>query len=211
MKQLVLLLLSVLLYASVAFAQTGDMKRSRYSIEFSSGMPSIFTIVNRNQFEKNIYGVYNYVEGKEICDNFHMQSFNAAFRWEGPDTKSDFIIVANISTVTNDAFQYREWVVDGHYPEGGFWRGGPDKAKGQVRIGDASLTAMWRYKWGMMEWGHFYSAVGVGVDLYYPVPIPYLAPFGLSIGEKRRIYGFVEMNISGSATFGLAGLGIRLN
>lgn len=211
MKQLILLFLSVLLFASVAFAQTGDMKRSRYSIEFSSGMPSIFTIVNRNQFEKNIYGVYNYVEGKEICDNFHMQSFNAAFRWEGLDTKSDFIIVANISTVTNDAFQYREWVVDGHYPEGGFWRGGPDKAKGQVRLGDASLTAMWRYKWGMMEWGHFYSAVGIGVDLYYPAPIPYFAPFGLSIGEKRRIYGFVEMNISGSATFGLAGLGIRLN
>ena len=213
MKQLLLLSLALLLSMASASAQSSGPKRPRHSLEFSSGYPSLLTGMSLDNLSKNAYGIYNFQQGQQIADNFHKQSFNLAFRWESLDSKSDVVVVANVSTVTNRVLRYRSWNVDGHYPEGGFWTGGPDPSGSQAHIGDASISVVWRRKWRLeMERCHFYTALGVGIDLRYPpVPIPYIAPVGFQLGEKSRVYGFIELNVSGCATGGLAGLGIRLN
>lgn len=72
-----------------------------------------------------------------------------------------------------------------------------------------SLSCAFRFKWLVRESFSMYSALGAGVSVGFPIPMPYLAPVGIKFG-KGKVYGIVEANISPATTFGMAGVGIRL-
>ena len=72
-----------------------------------------------------------------------------------------------------------------------------------------SLSCAFRYKWLVRESFSMYSAIGAGLSIGFPIPMPYVAPVGIKFG-KGKVYGIVEANVSPATTFGMAGIGIRL-
>lgn len=66
-----------------------------------------------------------------------------------------------------------------------------------------------RYKWLVRNSFSLYSALGAGISLGFPIPLPYVAPIGIKFG-KGKVYGIVEANVSVATTFGMAGIGIKL-
>ena len=72
-----------------------------------------------------------------------------------------------------------------------------------------AFCASVRYKWLVRDNFSMYSALGAGISLGFPIPIPYVAPIGIKFG-KGKVYGIVEANVSAATTFGMAGIGIRL-
>ena len=72
-----------------------------------------------------------------------------------------------------------------------------------------AFCASVRYKWLVRENFSMYSALGAGISMGFPIPIPYVAPIGIKFG-KGKVYGIVEANVSAATTFGMAGIGIRL-
>ena len=72
-----------------------------------------------------------------------------------------------------------------------------------------AFCASVRYKWLVRDNFSMYSALGAGISIGFPIPIPYVAPIGIKFG-KGKIYGIVEANVSAATTFGMAGIGIRL-
>ena len=72
-----------------------------------------------------------------------------------------------------------------------------------------ALAIAFRYKWIAKENVNLYSAIGAGISLGFPIPLPYLAPLGIKFG-KGKVYGLAELNVSPISTFGMAGIGIRL-
>ena len=72
-----------------------------------------------------------------------------------------------------------------------------------------AFCASVRYKWLVRDNFSMYSALGAGISLGFPIPIPYVAPIGIKFG-KGKVYGIVEANVSAATTFGMAGIGIKL-
>ena len=72
-----------------------------------------------------------------------------------------------------------------------------------------AFCASVRYKWLVRENFSMYSALGAGISLGFPIPIPYIAPVGIKFG-KGKVYGIVEANVSAATTYGMAGIGIKL-
>ena len=72
-----------------------------------------------------------------------------------------------------------------------------------------AFCASVRYKWLVRDNFSMYSALGAGISIGFPIPIPYVAPIGIKFG-KGKVYGIVEANVSAATTFGMAGIGIRL-
>ena len=72
-----------------------------------------------------------------------------------------------------------------------------------------ALCISLRYKWIVRENFSMYSALGTGISLGFPIPVPYVAPLGIKFG-KGKFYGLVEANFSAATTYGMAGVGIRL-
>jgi hypothetical protein len=72
-----------------------------------------------------------------------------------------------------------------------------------------SISCAVRFKWLVRECVSMYSALGGGVSLGFPIPMPYIAPVGIKFG-KGKVYGMIEANVSPATTFGMAGIGIRL-
>lgn len=195
-------------------AQDGG-PRHNHSLEVSAGHPSLFTQLQASSLSSEFsnQGIWRYEEDRWTgSDVRQMPALSLAFRWEGEGRHSDFLLMASFGACTNRTARYTRWNVDGHYPQGGYWSGlqaGP----GKFNLTDASLTALWRFKWGFCRHCHFYSSTGIGLDFVYPgcpCPIPYISPVGISIGESGCVYGFLELNISGAAFLGLGGIGIRL-
>lgn len=72
-----------------------------------------------------------------------------------------------------------------------------------------SFSFVFRYKWIVKGGFTMYSALGAGIVLAFPIPMPYVAPLGMKIG-KGRVYCVVEANVGPANTFGMAGVGVRL-
>lgn len=72
-----------------------------------------------------------------------------------------------------------------------------------------AFCASVRYKWLVRDNFSMYSALGAGISIGFPIPIPYVAPIGIKFG-KGKVYGIVEANVSAATTFGMAGIVIRL-
>jgi hypothetical protein len=72
-----------------------------------------------------------------------------------------------------------------------------------------AISCAVRFKWLVRECVSMYSALGGGVSLGFPIPMPYIAPVGIKFG-KGKVYGMIEANVSPATTFGMAGIGIRL-
>ena len=72
-----------------------------------------------------------------------------------------------------------------------------------------AFCASVRYKWLVRDNFSMYSALGAGISIGFPIPVPYVAPIGMKFG-KGKVYGIVEANVSAATTFGMAGIGIRL-
>ena len=72
-----------------------------------------------------------------------------------------------------------------------------------------AFCASVRYKWLVRDNFSMYSALGAGISIGFPIPIPYIAPIGIKFG-KGKVYGIVEANVSAATTFGMAGIGIKL-
>ena len=93
------------------------------------------------------------------------------------------------------------------YPDGYDWKADPATTR-QTDIYGAFCTSV-RYKWLVRDSFSLYSALGAGISLGFPIPLPYIAPIGIKFG-KGKVYGIVEANVSAASTFGMAGIGIRL-
>lgn len=72
-----------------------------------------------------------------------------------------------------------------------------------------ALCLSFRYKWLVRDSFSIYSALGTGISIGFPIPVPYVAPIGIKFG-KGKVYGIAEANLSAATTFGMVGVGIRL-
>lgn len=72
-----------------------------------------------------------------------------------------------------------------------------------------ALCLSFRYKWIVRDSFSIYSALGTGISIGFPIPVPYVAPIGIKFG-KGKVYGIAEANFSAATTYGMAGIGIRL-
>lgn len=87
------------------------------------------------------------------------------------------------------------------------WNADPDITRQTDVFG--AFCASVRYKWIAHQNFSMYSALGTGISLGFPIPVPYVAPLGIKFG-KGKFYGLIEANFSAATTYGMAGVGIRL-
>lgn len=181
------------------------------ALEFSVGCSSIFSRNAAKDLSQQFgsQGIWRREEDRETgSDVRRIPNLSLAFRWE-VSLISDIVLLASFGALAYTPSHYTSWNTDGHYPEGGYWTS-PVQDPRKMKLTDASLTAVWRINWFYLGNVHFYSSLGAGFDFTEVLPIPYLSPFGICIGEHRRVYGFFEANVSGAAFLALGGVGIRL-
>ena len=189
---------------------SASAQEKQHSFEITTGYPSILHIV----FEHP--GGYRTME----------------MRWNGQTYKEHYQPGINIGYT----YQWRKrWEVNtmvnvhltiidiSQYPllsgVDGTATSGPEASKQYDWNADPTVTrqtdvfgafcASVRYKWLVRDNFSMYSALGAGISIGFPIPIPYIAPIGIKFG-KGKVYGIVEANVSAATTFGMAGIGIRL-
>lgn len=194
-----------------AFAQNSNNARNKsyqHSLELTTGYPSlIFNLeLPTLSSQKQDYRPY----GKDIVKHFTPglnigYTFGWSKRWE-------VTAMANLHFTSYDVVQYPslpDTDMTEPTPENYNWNAEPISKTKESSINWA-ICASVRYKWLVRDAFSMYSALGAGVSIAYPIPLPYVAPVGIQFG-KGRIYGIAELNISAANTYGMAGIGIKLN
>ncbi|MCQ2147238.1 MAG: hypothetical protein MJZ16_06955 [Bacteroidales bacterium] len=186
---------------------------SKHSIEISTGIPNLITLATAP------YGhdTFPDLEKDYGWKYEHLMRYNLNIAYVNEISRRwDFLAILDLGLGHYTRYNYREWIEDDETDsvswEGGHWEGGPDKAGVKFLMGDVNLTAAFRYKWAYTEHCKFYSALGVGVSaaLSPVVPLPYITPIGISVGQNKRIYSFAEATLGTTGTFFQGGIGVRL-
>lgn len=194
-----ILILSTLLLSATLSAQVSE-DRNAHAVEITTGYPAIFF-----QLE---YPMFKGVEkSKGVMIEGHYQpginmgyTFSWNRRWEAN-------ALGNLHLTILDRVKYPE--IPGSGTTEYDFDAEPEYTTREFNIYGAVCASV-RYKWLIRDTFSMYSALGAGVQLNgYPIPLPYIAPFGIKFG-KGRVYGLAEMNLTSANTFGMVGLGIRL-
>lgn len=200
MKRYLTILCAIMLAIGSASAQEKE-----HALEITTGYPSILFGL---EFPWTNSRVEIMDEGKNISKEYYQAGINVGYtyswrkRWE-------LSTLVNVHLTMYDISQY-PMVSPGdetHDAQYDFYAEPTFDHRSTSVLGSLSLA--FRYKWLIREGFCMYSALGAGLSIGFPVPMPYIAPVGIKFG-KGKVYGIVEANVSPATTFGMAGIGIRL-
>lgn len=199
--------------ASISYAQEAiSNEYPKHSVEISTGIPNLITL-SAAPYGHDTFPEYEKEYGWKF-DHLYMYNLNIAYVVES-SRRWDFVTILDFGFGHYVKYNYREWVdiedSDDMYPSG-HWEGGPDRDGVKFQMGDINLTFGFRYKWAYTEHCKFYSALGVGISgaIAPLVPLPYITPLGISVGQSKRIYGFAEATLGTTGTLIQGGIGIRI-
>ena len=206
----VFLLAATLLFHDAFAKDLNNEKETSYqhSLELTTGYPSLifdleFPTLSSKMQHYRPYGqdiVTHYTPGLNIG-----YTFGWSKRWE-------VNAMANMHLTSYDIVQYpslSDTEGNGPSPDNYDWDAEPVSKTRESSVNWA-ICASVRYKWLVRDAFNMYSALGAGISIASPIPLPYIAPVGIQFG-KGRVYGIAEVNISAANTFGMAGIGIKLN
>lgn len=204
------LLLIILCAAQDAIARDRDSKENTYqhSIEITTGYPSLIFDLEFPWLNETV--TYYEANGKLIKTHFQPGlNIGYTFAWS---KRWEVNAMANIHLTSFDVIQYpalpgMESAEPSH--DNYDWNAAPVSKERETDVYGAVCASV-RYKWIVRESFSMYSALGAGVSFAFPIPLPYVAPVGIQFG-KGRVYGIAELNVSAANTFGMVGIGIRLN
>lgn len=201
------LLLSVFASHS-ASARDKEKSHQKHSIEITTGLPSLIVSLEVPTLSRQMTNYRPY--GKQI-QNCHAPGLNVGYSYSW-SKRWEVNAMINAHLTTYDVVQYPELPgmesaeasVDNYD-----WSADPVSSSKTVDFNGAVCASV-RFKWLVRESFSLYSALGAGIAFSAPIPLPYIAPVGIHFG-KGRLYGIAELNVSAANTYGMAGLGIRLN
>ena len=204
MKRIITILAASLLTAICVSAQD-----KQHSIEITTGYPSIVHFAEYPWAYRTVEMQWNGQTYKE-----HYQpgiNIGYTYQWR---KRWEVNTMINVHLTIMDIYQYPLLPgADGSATSGPEaekqydWKADPATTR-QTDIYGAFCASV-RYKWLVRDSFSLYSALGAGISLGFPIPLPYIAPIGIKFG-KGKVYGIVEANVSAASTFGMAGIGIRL-
>jgi hypothetical protein len=213
----ILILAALMLTTSLAAQEnTGDEQiapkvkfEKQHSLEITTGYPSI---VHNLEYPWAYASIKMHSRGQKY-QTYYQPGINIGytFQWS---KRWEVNAMANIHLTIMDIDQYPQLpgtgTIDPTDPNSSDkfdWNANPTRSR-QTDVYGAFCAAV-RFKWIVRENFSMYSALGAGLSLGFPIPLPYIAPVGIQFG-KGRVYGIVEANISAATTFGIAGIGVRL-
>ena len=217
MRNLILSISAFLLLSLSGFAQ--ESRAIGHSIEISSGIPPVSAMMYA-PYSHDVHPESDPGGNGVVYDNLHHQQLNMSFIWNRNE-RWDMGVMLGLSTASYRQKQYAEWSESLNR-----WTGELNDLGGKMDFAGIYASVFWRLKYCHMEHAHLYSAFGIGIDPNVGIslsksssskikdipflPMPYLTPIGICIGEKSRVYGLAEITIGTGATAVLAGIGIRL-
>ena len=180
----------------------------QHSIEITTGYPSLIFDMEFVTLSDRMTSYRPY--GKDVKEHYQPGlNIGYTFAWS---KRWEVNAMANAHLTSMDILQYP--LLDGadaDVPDADNynWDAEPISKTTNSSVNWAFCASV-RYKWIVRESFSLYSALGAGVSVECPIPLPYVAPVGVQFG-KGRVYGIAELNVSAANTFGMAGIGIRLN
>ena len=213
----ILILAALLLTTSLAAQENTDNAKAapdvkfkkQHSIEITTGYPSI---VHNLEYPWQYRSMGMWWRGQKYT-TYYQPGINIGytFQWS---KRWEVNAMANIHLTIMDIHQYplKAGAVtpdpnDSNGDESYDWTADPTTTR-QTDVYGAFCASV-RYKWIVRENFSMYSALGAGISIGFPIPLPYVAPVGIQFG-KGRVYGIVEANVSAATTFGMTGIGVRL-
>ena len=203
MKRLLTTLALFVIFAVTSFAQ-----EKQHSIEITTGYPSIVFSLEFPMPHK----VFDELPSKGLSHKVYFQpgiNLGYTYSWK---KRWEVNAMINVHLTMIDLIQYPLLPdyesKEGHPSNRYDWNAEPISTTKQTDIYGAFCTSV-RYKWVVRDNFSLYSALGAGISLGFPIPVPYVAPIGIKFG-KGKVYGIVEANVSAATTFGMAGIGIKL-
>lgn len=189
---------------AVCISASAQEKRQK-AIEITTGYPSLI-FGSEYPWTQGVVDLSD--KGQRVEEHFQPclnigYTFTKKKRWETT-------IILNLHLTVSDYMQYPKRPEEEVeiYHSRYYWDAEPVLDHRTTELWGA-LAIAFRYKWIAKENINLYSAIGAGISLGFPVPLPYLAPLGVKFG-KGKVYGLAELNVSPISTFGMAGIGIRL-
>lgn len=200
----IILVAITLLIGQVADAQevkAETKKYSNFSIELSTGHPSILAMLATAEGTTKYWTRTGYRRLNPVTAQLNLSArYSLNKRWE-------FLLMGSFAPhfYTRERLPYQD-------PETKIWSGEPFIDGIGSYLASGAVTAVTRVNYGFFEHCHFFSALGIGVDFVWdrPIPFPYVTPVGIMVGEKRRVYGTAEISIGTGGSLLLIGLGIRI-
>lgn len=209
----ILILAALLLTTSLAAQENTDGSQAKFdkqhSIEITTGYPSI---VHDLEYPWTYRTVRMHDFGQKYTRHYQPGiNIGYTFQWS---KRWEVNAMANIHLTIMDTHQYPLKAGaetpdpdDPNASDSYDWNADPTTTR-QTDVFGAFCAAV-RYKWIVRDSFSMYSALGAGISIGLPIPLPYIAPIGIQFG-KGRVYGIVEANVSAATTFGMAGIGVRL-
>ena len=206
MKKAITIIAAMLITAGASAQEAKSTYEKQHSLEITTGYPSL---LHNLEYPWSGMSAEMHKNGQRYKEYYQPginigYTYSWARRWE-------LNTMINVHLTIMDIMQYP--VLD---PEDSShkdrllydWDAGPESTERQIDIFGA-LCASVRYKWMIRDSFSLYSALGAGISIGFPIPVPYVAPVGIQFG-KGKVYGIAELNVSAATTFGMAGIGIRL-
>ena len=197
--------LFIILFAVTAAVWSASGQEKQHALEITTGYPNILF-----QFEFPWMNTLVEMsdEGKDVSKEYYQGGINIGYtyswkkRWE-------VSTLLNLHLTMYDVVQYPMLSPGDENHDARYdFDAEPTFDYRSTSVYGAISCAV-RFKWLVRECVSMYSALGGGVSLGFPIPMPYIAPVGIKFG-KGKVYGMIEANVSPATTFGMAGIGIRL-
>ena len=204
MKRILTILSLISVLAGTSFAQ-----EKQHSIEITTGYPSILHFLEYPWTYRTVEMHWN----GQTYDEHYQPGINIGYTYQWRK-RWEVNTMINLHLTIMDINQYpllpgaEGTATSGPEASNQYdWNAEPTTTR-QTDVYGAFCTSV-RFKWLVRENFSMYSALGAGISIGFPIPIPYVAPVGIKFG-KGKVYGVVEANVSAATTFGMAGIGIRL-
>ena len=206
MRRILPIIALMIISVTNAFAQ-----EKKHVIEITTGYPSL---VFSAEFPWSHMIFDNYPsQGIQVGKKYYQPGLNVGYTYSW-NKRWEVNAMVNIHLTMFELIQYplrpdADSVSPDSHPSNRYdWNAEPLSTTLQTDV-YGSFNAAIRYKWLVRNNFSMYSALGVGISLGFPIPLPYVAPIGIKFG-KGKVYGIVEANASPATTFGMAGIGIKL-
>ena len=197
--------LFTILCAAIIAIGSASAQEKQHALEITTGYPNILF---QSEFPWGTIEDELYDMGKGVSKEYYQGGINIGYtyswkkRWE-------VSALVNVHLTMYDVVQYPTLSPGDETQTAKYDFGAKPTFDYRSTSVYGAISCAVRFKWLVRECVSMYSALGGGVSLGFPIPMPYIAPVGIKFG-KGKVYGMIEANVSPATTFGMAGIGIRL-
>ena len=200
MRSSILVLMIIIIAGGNAFSQ-----EKQHSMEITTGYPSLISAL---EFPSVSTEITWQNQGLLVDKEYYQPGLNLGYTYAW-NKKWEVSVLLNFHMTIYDVMQYPMISPGNETNPAQYDFSAQPKLYRRSTSFSGALSFAFRYKWLVRDTFSIYSALGAGLHLGLPIPLPYIAPFGIKFG-KGKVYGIVEANVTPANTFGMAGIGIRL-